>query len=77
MKLTNRFAEEMRLQQPDLSKDFYLFVDSSQFACGFTLCQRADGRKLKVISYGSELTEAQSRYENTNGELLVIVLGLE
>ena len=68
----------LRYYRPDL--DLYLETDASGVAIGMTLLQSEgnDRSSLYPIAYGSKtLTSAETRYANTERELLGIVGGLE
>lgn len=76
--LRNRLEQEQRLLLPNLSKDFDIFIDSSQYALGMAPSQKTDRNNLGVAAYSSKkLTDAQREYSKSKRELLVIVLCLE
>lgn len=53
-KLRTRVEQKQRLLLQDLSKDFYLFVDASQYVTGMVLCLKMDKGKLGIGAYSSK-----------------------
>ena len=77
-KLKDRLLSDPYLMLPKLQEDFHLFVDASDIALGFCLCQKNSDGKLMVVAFGSKkLTPTQQQYSTTMKELLAIVIGLE
>ena len=77
-KLKSRLLADPHLMLPRLQDDFHLYVDASNIAIGFTLCQKNQDGRLMVVAFGSKkLTATQANYSTTMKELLAIVLGLE
>ena len=65
------------LTQPDFSKSFVLYTDSSNKAIGFVLMQEHDN-VLKPITYGGRvLTETECRYATIDRELLAIYFAVK
>lgn len=65
------------LHHPDMTQDFCIATDSSNYglgACLFQISDKLDPKSLKVISFASRtLTECERRYSTTELELLAIV----
>ena len=76
--LKRSFTEAPVLALPDLSKQFILECDASDFATGAVLSQLGpDGLVHPVAFYSKSLNEAERNYEIYDKELLAIVRALD
>ena len=65
------------LQQPDLSRPFFLQVDASAFATGAILTQKDDrGKHLAVGFHSQTFNEAERNYDIHDREFLAVFRGL-
>src|ERR1700744_5143862 len=76
-KLIDIILANPALQQPDLSRPFYLQVDASAFATGSILTQKDDrGKHVAVALHSQTFNEVERNYDIHDRELLAIFRGL-
>ena len=62
---------------PDLSKEFVLYTDASNFAVGGALCQLDSDGFPRPVAFGSrKLLERESKYCTTEREMLAIIFSV-
>lgn len=64
------------LQLPDLSRDFFVFTDSSSFAIAGCLAQEYQGKYLPVRFAGRKLSDAEKKYAVGDLEALAVVFSV-
>ena len=75
--IKSRQVEAPIMAKPDWNKEFEIICDSSDFAMGAVLGQKAE-KVFKAIYYASKtFNEAQENYSTTEKEMLAIVFACE
>eukprot|EP00794_Sanderia_malayensis_P010600 gene10600-biopygen7736 len=74
--LKHRLCSSPILAYPDFTQPFHLYTDASQFALGYILGQKIDGREFVVAYGGRELNQAEKNYSTTEREALAVVDGI-
>jgi hypothetical protein len=75
--LINIILDNPSVLQPDLTKPFFLQVDTSAFATGTILTQKDErGKHLAVGFHSQTFNEAERNYDIHNRELLAVYHGL-
>ena len=73
-KLKELLTSNPVLRPPDFHRDFFLYTDSSGFACGAILGQKSDDGKEYVVAYASRILKgAEKNYTITEKEALAVV----
>ena len=76
--LKRAFVEAPVLAMPDMSKQFVVECDASDYASGAVLSQvQADGKLHPVAFYSKSFNEAERNYEVHDKELLAIIRALD
>lgn len=71
-------SDETLRFQPDLSREFTLTTDASEFAIGGMLSQQdGSGKDRLVHKFSKRIEKAQMNYSVTEKELLAVIFGLE
>eukprot|EP00794_Sanderia_malayensis_P004444 gene4444-biopygen3615 len=73
--IKHRLCSRPILAYPDFTQPFHLYTDASQFALGYILGQKIDGREFVVAFGGRELNQAEKNYSTTEHEALAVVDG--
>ena len=73
-KLKELLTSNPVLRPPDFHRDFFLYTDSSGFACGAILGQKSDDGKEYVVAYASRILKgAEKNYTITEKEALAVI----
>ena len=72
--LKDRFTNAPVLVMPDMTKQFIVEADASDFATGAVLSQKQDDGKIHPIAFMSKsLNDAERNYEIYDKELLAVI----
>nr|GEZ91849.1 hypothetical protein [Tanacetum cinerariifolium] len=75
--LKQNLVEALILHSPDWLKPFKIMCDTSDYAVGVVLGQRADKKPIVIFYPSNTFLEAQMNYTTTEKELLPVVFALD